>query len=206
MGWVDAKQAITLKCAGSKNRNDIIEVIIVTYRLNGELLESGNKVGIALWNFKISLPCLRRISTMLFYLLPHCSRSSILLLNQRHTLLTKISIFDTFWRITIFGATWRKAYRIWSSPWKVRELGKIAANTRNHNFSDRLRTSTNSETENYKKLSTLSSWNSKVSPNWKFTKLQISSNFEHFESETDLTILNYSKNMKKLIVLWRGTN
>ena len=39
--------AITLNSASSKFRNDIIKVIIVTYRLKGQLLESGNKTGIA---------------------------------------------------------------------------------------------------------------------------------------------------------------
>ena len=58
-------------------------------------------------------------------MLPPCSRILILLLNGRHTLVPKSSSFDSFWRNTIFGAPWRKAYRIWSSPRKVRELGKI---------------------------------------------------------------------------------
>ena len=43
----NAKQAATLNSASSKFRNDIIEVIIATYRLKGYLLDSGNKVGIA---------------------------------------------------------------------------------------------------------------------------------------------------------------
>ena len=40
---------MTLNSACSKFRNDVKEVIRVTYRLKGELLESGNKVGIALF-------------------------------------------------------------------------------------------------------------------------------------------------------------
>ena len=43
----NAKQAITLKSASSKVRNDILKVIIATYRLKEYLLESGNKIGIA---------------------------------------------------------------------------------------------------------------------------------------------------------------
>ena len=42
------------------------------------------------------------------------SRCLILLLHERHTLPPKSSIFDSFYRITIFGAPWRKAYRTWS--------------------------------------------------------------------------------------------
>ena len=52
------------------------------------------------------------------------SQSLILLLPERHTLLLKSSIFDSFWRITIFSAPWQKAYRTWSKPQEVKELGK----------------------------------------------------------------------------------
>ena len=52
----------------------------------------------------------------LFVTPPPRSRSLILLLDERHSLLPKSSIFDSFQRITMFGALWRKAYRTWSSP------------------------------------------------------------------------------------------
>ena len=42
------------------------------------------------------------------------SRNLILLFHERHTLLPKSLFFESFWKITIFGAPWRKAYRTWS--------------------------------------------------------------------------------------------
>ena len=63
--------AITLNSASSKFRKDIIEVILVSYRLKEWFLRSGNKVGNAYFETsKFLLTGLRRISTKPFCSLP----------------------------------------------------------------------------------------------------------------------------------------
>ena len=60
----------------------------------GERLENWN---CTFWNFKISLTYPKRITSKLFYLLPAPrSRCLILLLHERHTLLSESSILDSF--------------------------------------------------------------------------------------------------------------
>ena len=99
------------------------------------------------------------------------SRSLILLLHERHTLLPKSSIFDSFWRIIIFGANWRKAYPTWSKPWKVRELGKIERRPPTREIITFLIAYRQLLTLKSKtKISTVFSWSSKISPNWKLNQ------------------------------------
>ena len=153
-----------------KLETDIIEVLIVIYRLKDWLLESGSKVGIA--HFEISKFCWHATSNEFFlFATPPRSWSLILWLHERHTLLSKSSIFDSSLRITIFGAPWHKAYRTWSWPWKVRGLGKTerpAANSWNHNSPDRLPSITNIEFKKH--------WN----PNSHLLKTLKSLQFENF--------------------------
>ena len=95
------------------------------------LLKSGNEVGIA--HFETCLVDMPETnSNEAFLIATPRSGCLILLLHKGHTLPPSNSTFDSFQRITIFGAPWRKAYRTWSKPRKVRELGeneRAAANS-----------------------------------------------------------------------------
>ena len=204
----NAKQAITLNSASSKFRNDIIEVIKATYRLKGKLLGSGNKVAIAhfetskfRWHgsdryqrsfsvcyppilgvwfycFTNGTPCFLRV-----HFLIHFGGSPFLvLLGGRLTVLgNNLEKYDSSEKMST-GRQHEKSKLFWSP-------------TDNYQLWNRKLQKFQLSSEILKSLQIEN-----------FRKLQMSSNFEHSYSDTDPTILNYSKNIRKIILLWRKTN